>query len=144
YSVSWHADGRRLAAGCDDRKIHIWDTETGMETMPPWVGNGVDGSVVTFNHTGDRLLSRDWSGLAHVWDTASGRLLLSAPGFYWQASPTDRLHGYDFDGTKVRLWRLAAGRELRVLRRRNADDLERICSPVVHADGRIVAANSGT
>jgi serine/threonine protein kinase/WD40 repeat protein len=143
YSVAWHPDGRRLAAGCNDRKIHLWDTETGTEVMPPWVGTGVDGSVVAFNHAGDRLLSRDWSGLAHVWDTATGRLLLTAPAFYWQASPTDRLHGYDFEGAKVRLWRLAAGRELRVLRRRNADSLEVICSPVVHADGRILATQSG-
>ena len=142
YSVAWHPDGRRLAAGCNDRKIHIWDTETGREVMPPWVGQGGDGSVVAFNHAGDRLGSSDWSGLANVWDTATGRLLLRAPGFIWQFSPTDRLDGYSIEGTKVKLWRLAAGRELRVLRRRNADSLERICSPVVHAEGRILAALS--
>jgi serine/threonine protein kinase/WD40 repeat protein len=141
YSVAWHPDGRRLAAGCNDRKIHLWDTETGTEVMPPWVGTA-DGNVVAFNHAGDRLGSTDWSGLAHVWDTATGRLLLTAPAFYWHFSPTDRLHGYSFDGTKVKLWRLASGRELRVLRRPNADSLELIHTPVVHADGRILAASS--
>jgi WD40 repeat protein len=50
YSVAWHPDGRRLAAGCNDRKIHIWNTQTGTETMPPWVGTGIDGSLVAFNH----------------------------------------------------------------------------------------------
>jgi WD40 repeat protein len=143
YSVAWHPDGRRLAAGCNDRKIHIWDTETGTEVMPPWVGNAADGSVVAFNHAGDRLGTNDWSGLARVWDVATGRLLLAAPAFYWHFSPTDRLHGYFFEGTKVKLWRLAAGRELRVIRRRNADSLERTRSPVVHAEGRILAASSG-
>jgi serine/threonine protein kinase/WD40 repeat protein len=141
YEVAWHPDGRRLAAGCNDQKIHIWDTQTGTEVMPPLVGRA-DGSVVAFNHAGDRLVSTDWSGVAHVWDTATGRLLLTAPAFYWHCSPTDRLHGYSFEGTKVKLWRLAAGRELRMLRRRNADSLERIVSPVVHTDGRIVAASS--
>jgi serine/threonine protein kinase/WD40 repeat protein len=142
YSVAWHPDGRRLAAGCNDRKIHLWDTETGTEVMPPWVGNATDGSLVAFNRDGDRLGSIDWTGLAQVWDVATGRLLLAAPVFYWQFSPTDQLHGYGISGTKVKLWRLAAGRELRVLRRRNADSLERIHSPVVHADGRILAATA--
>ncbi len=143
YSVAWNPDGRRLAAGCNDRKIHIWDTETGAETMPAWVGNGGDGSEVAFNHAGDRLGSLDWSGLAQVWDVATGRVLLSAPGFIWHFSPTDRLHGFSVEGTRVKLWRLASGGELRVLRRRNADNLEQVYSPVVHADGHIVAASSG-
>jgi serine/threonine protein kinase/WD40 repeat protein len=142
FSVAWHPDGRRLAAGCNDHKIHIWDTETGEETMPPWVGAVANGSVVAFNRAGDRLGSNDWSGLAQVWDTATGRLLLAAPACNWHFSPTDRLHGYSLEGTKVKLWRLEAGQELRVLRRRNADSLERIHTPVVHADGRIVAATA--
>jgi WD40 repeat protein len=142
HSVAWHPDGRRLAAGCNDHKIHVWDTETGTEVMPPWVGGGGDGIVVAFNHAGDRLGSSDWSRLAHVWDTATGRLLLTASCFAWHFSPTDRLHGYGIEGTRVKLWRLASGRELRVLRRRNADSREVMCNPVVHAGGRIVAAGS--
>src|SRR5204862_1428054 len=67
YSVAWHPDGRRLAAGCNDRKIHIWDTETGTEVMPPLVGHGFDGSIVPFSHPGDRLGSTDWSGLGQLW-----------------------------------------------------------------------------
>jgi serine/threonine protein kinase/WD40 repeat protein len=144
YSVAWHPDGRRLAAGCNDRKIHIWDTETLAEVMSPLVGNGVDGSIVAFNHTGDRLGSIDWSGLSHVWDTATGRQLLTAPGFYWQFGPKDRLHGYSVEGAKVKLWRLATGRELRVLRRRNGDSLEQMRYAVVHAGGRVLAADSGS
>jgi serine/threonine protein kinase/WD40 repeat protein len=141
YSVAWHPDGRRLAAGCNDRKIRVWNMATGTEVMPPFVATA-DGSVVAFNHDGDRLGSFDWSGLAQVWDTVTGRLLLAGPALNWHFSPTDRLHGYGIEGTKVKLWRLAAGRELRVLRRRNADSLERIHTPVVHTDGRILAASS--
>ncbi len=143
YSVAWHPDGRRLAAGCNDRKIHVWDTETGAEAAPPWVGSGIDGSVVAFNRAGDRLGSQDWGGLAHVWDTATGRLLLTAPAFHWQFGPTDRLHGYGVEGTRIKLWRLAAGRELRVLRRRGAESLEQMRGAVVHPDGRVLAADSG-
>jgi WD40 repeat protein len=27
--VAWSADGRLLAASCDDRNVHVWDTEQG-------------------------------------------------------------------------------------------------------------------
>ena len=114
YSVAWHPDGRRLAAGCNDRKIHIWDTETGTEVMPPWVGQGAMAAwwPSTTPATGWELRT------GAVWHTSGIRRpagsLLRAPAFNWQLSPTDRLHGYSIEGTKVKLWRLAAGRELRV------------------------------
>src|SRR5262249_1794006 len=27
--LAWSADGRLLAVGCDDRNVHVWDTEQG-------------------------------------------------------------------------------------------------------------------
>jgi WD40 repeat protein len=141
--MAWHPDGRRLAAGCNDRKIHLWDTETATEVMPPWTGHTADGLVVGFNRTGDRLVSHDWGGQTRLWDTATGRMLLTMPGtFGWQFSPDDRLLGWGRSGSKIRLYRLATGRELRVLRRRHANSLETIGCPVVHADGRTLAASS--
>jgi WD40 repeat protein len=63
HSVAWHPDGRRLAAGCNDRKIHVWDAETAAEVMSPWADPVVgDGMRVRFNHAGDRLVSADWDG----------------------------------------------------------------------------------
>jgi WD40 repeat protein len=139
--VAWHPDGRRLAVGCNDRKIHVWDTETAAEIMSPWTDQISTGMYVRFNHAGDRLVSVDWGGQTGLWDTASGRLLLTMPGnIGLQFSPDDRLLGYGRSGNKLQLWRLANGRELRLLRRRHADDLERILYPVVHADGRTLAA----
>jgi serine/threonine protein kinase/WD40 repeat protein/tetratricopeptide (TPR) repeat protein len=140
-TVAWHPDGRRLAAGCNDRKIHLWDTETATEVMPSWTGHTVDGMRVAFNHAGDRLVSLDWGRQTRLWDAATGRMLLTMPGaFGLQFSPDDRLLGPATSGNKIRLWRLAPGRELRVLRCRNAGSLETINSPVVHADGRTLAA----
>jgi eukaryotic-like serine/threonine-protein kinase len=143
FSVAWHPDGRRLAAGCNDRKIHLWDTETATEVMSPWTGHTADGIRVAFNHAGDRLVSLDWGGQTRLWDAATGRMLLTMPGaFGLQFSPDDRLLGPATSGNKIRLWRLAPGRELSVLRRRNAGSLEPINFPVVHADGRTLAACS--
>jgi serine/threonine protein kinase/WD40 repeat protein len=142
-AVAWHPDGRRLAVGCGDRKIHIWDTEAAAEVMPPWAGHTAEGlGGLAFNHGGDRLISHDWSGQARLWDAATGRMLLTMPGALgFQFSPDDRLLGPGVRGNKVRLYRLAPGRELRVLRRRGADRLETINCPVVHPDGRTLAAS---
>jgi eukaryotic-like serine/threonine-protein kinase len=143
-SVAWQPpDGLRLAAGCLGRKIYLWDTETAAEVMPPWATPGGMVTWLGFNHAGDRLVCDD--GLPRLWDAASGRLLLTA-GEYIRPrfSPDDSLLGWSFHGTKLCLWRVAAGRELHVLRRRGAAGDEQISGPVMHADGRtpVLAASS--
>jgi WD40 repeat protein len=110
--------------------------------MPPWTGHTNLGLQVAFNHAGDRLVSNDWSGQTRLWDVTTGRLLLTMPGnFGLQFSPDDRLLGFQRSGNKLRLYRLAGGQELRVLRRRNADSLETINFPVVDTNGRMLAAS---
>jgi eukaryotic-like serine/threonine-protein kinase len=140
WFLTWHPDGRRLAVSGDDRKIHLWDTQTATEVMSPWTGHTADGLVVAFNHAGDRLASVDWSSQTRLWDAVAGRTLLTMPDVGLQFSSDDRLFGPESSGNKIRLWRLAGGRELRVLRPGNAGSLDNIVSPVVHADGRTLAA----
>src|SRR5262245_5091841 len=143
WSVAWHTDGRRLAAGCNDLKIHVWDTETGAEGMPPW-HHGEDGLLVAFTPAGDRLVSAGWGSQTRFWDAASGRVLLKPPGYVGlQFSPDGRLLGHGISGNQLQLWRPASGRELDVLRSRGADERQTIRSPVVHADGRSLVARSG-
>jgi serine/threonine protein kinase/WD40 repeat protein len=144
-SVAWQPpDGRRLVASGSDRMIHMWDVQTGTERLPPWAGHSNDGIALCFNHAGDRLMSYDWSSRTRLWDAASGRLLLSAQAVLGhQFSPEDALLGYQVQGSKVGLWRVAAGRELLVLRRHAGDPHELIRSPVLHPDGRLLAASSG-
>src|SRR5205814_613427 len=52
------------------------------------------------------------------------------------------LLGYGRSGARVRLYRVAAGRELRILRHRLAAATEVLDSPLLDADGRILAATS--
>src|SRR5262249_12993386 len=49
YGIAWHPEGRLLAATCDDTNIHIWDTETGREAMPPLEGHVSGGIYMAFN-----------------------------------------------------------------------------------------------
>ncbi len=139
YSLSWHPDGRRLAAGCNDRKIHLWDTQTATEIASPWVGHSNSGLVVAFNETGDQLISSDWGGQTRIWDTASGRELLDVP-FSGRFSSDGRIAAVHIIGGKVKFWRLAGGSEFRVLRPRKAGKLDPIVTPVVFPDGRTLAA----
>jgi WD40 repeat protein len=141
YSVAWHPDGRRLATGCNDRKIRLWDAETATEYTPPWEAPFATGVTVVFNHAGDRLASRDWGGTTMVWDVASGRLLLTIPGLLGQFSRDDRTVGFGISGNNVRRWQLTNGRELRLLRARNPGRHENLGYPVVDASGRFLAAS---
>ncbi len=133
-SVCWHPDGRRLATGCADAKIRVWDTKTAVEVMTPWVDAA---AKVAFNPEGDLLVSRD----AKIWDATTGRLLLTLPGVRGKFSQ-DGLLGHSREGNKVRLWRLADGRELRALRGRKADSPEEFVNPTLHPDGRTLAGSS--
>jgi WD40 repeat protein len=109
--------------------------------MAPWAGHSADGLNVAFNHAGDRLASSDWAGQVRLWDAAVGRTLQTIPGsFGLQFSADDRLFGPEYSGRKIRLWRLAGGAEVRVLRPRGAGALDNTYNPVLHADGRTLAA----
>lgn len=141
YCVAWHPDGRRLATGCNDRRIHVWDSDTGSEVMPPWYC-GDDGITVSYNAAGDRLASVGWGNQTWLWDAGSGRLLLKMPGsFGVRFSRDGRLLGHGIRGTRIRLSRVASGRELRVLRGLGADGPQ-VSHPVVHTDDRTLAAAS--
>ena len=63
---------------------------------------------MAFNHAGDRLGSKDWSGLLRVWDAATGRLLLTRAGRLLAVQPDDRLHRLRHRGQQGQA--VAAGR----------------------------------
>jgi WD40 repeat protein len=142
-SLAWHPAGRRLVAACGDLHIHVWDTRTGREAMTPWGGQFDWGIQIAFNHAGDRLLSYDWSRQTRLWDANTGRQLLTLPETVSpQFSADDTLLGPQRLGDKLRLWRLVPGREFRELRPRAVEGRRRLSHPVLHADGRVLAAAS--
>src|SRR5262249_1981842 len=103
--------------------------------------NVSSGIKMAFNSAGDRLLSTGWDDNARLWDVVNGRLLLATPGHgNVQFSTDGRLIGLDRRQTKLRLLRIADGRELRVIRRPGADATEFIRSPVLDAEDRVMVA----
>ena len=106
---------RILATTCDDLKIRLWDVSTGTLALPPLEGHHVDGMVAEFNHRGDRLASTDWGGTMRLWDSRTGRQLLTATGSATVFSADDRRLGVEISGSRARLLRVADGRELQTL-----------------------------
>jgi len=76
WSMAFSADGTRLASGSMDSTIQIWDTSTGLETLPAlWGHDNVVLSVV-FSPDGNRIASCSVDKTVRVWDATSGMKLL--------------------------------------------------------------------
>ncbi len=73
-SVTYSHDGTRLAAGCYDNRVRLWDSATASEaitllcTGPPGSGNYGFTSWVAFSPDGRKLAATDWHGCVSIWD----------------------------------------------------------------------------
>jgi serine/threonine protein kinase/WD40 repeat protein/Tfp pilus assembly protein PilF len=114
--LAWHPDGKSLAVSCADMKIYVWDVPARKQTvvLESPIGGG---SQLTFNHAGTLLASNDWNGILRLWDTRTGRQVFNTPAVnsLLRFSPDDRLLAAEVKGSKLRLLRIADGREFRTL-----------------------------
>jgi WD40 repeat protein len=83
--VAFDRDGGRIASGDRDRRVRVWDAATGQQLREL---RGHTGSVwgLAFHPGGRRLASASMDtgqggkGEVILWDTATGRAVLSLPG----------------------------------------------------------------
>ena len=114
-SIAYLPDGR-LASGSFGGMVRIWDTRTGHESMPPFVGQ--DGAVLSLAvaPTGMNLASGNQNGSVCIWNLESPweppRRLLGHSGlvFLVAFSPDGLLASVAEDG--LRLWRPETGQQL--------------------------------
>src|SRR5262249_25422569 len=107
------------------------------------------GAVLRFNPAGDRLATRGWANIVHLFDVHTGRLVFSTHALLSTAEPTlyfhlsgGRLAACHFGAQEERigLWSVADGREYRALvhdgpgRKHNFAYL-----PAIHPGGRLAA-----
>ncbi len=142
-SIAWHPEGRILATTCDDLRIRLWDVSNGMLSLPPLDGHHADGMSVEFNHSGDRLASKDWGETMRLWDSRTGRQLLTATGTATVFSADDRGLGAEITGSRARLLRIADGRELQTMVAANPSRRRRVYRHAWYSpDGRFLMVDA--
>ena len=73
-SVAFNADGSRIAAGCLDGTVWVWDA-AGKEVQKLKEGEGV--WTVAYTRDGGRLAAGGYAETIKIWDAATGKELLS-------------------------------------------------------------------
>ncbi len=111
HALAWSRDGRLLAGASKFRLVHVWDlAEGGQLDLEGHVSQAIG---VTFG-PGRLLASHDLGGETRLWDAASGRQVLRAPGRGLSFSADGRWLPYA-QGAEVGVWEVAAARECRRL-----------------------------
>jgi WD40 repeat protein len=90
-AIALSPNGQWLAAGCYDRRVHVWNTATGASCA---VLEGHENNIVAlgFNQAGTLLATTSWDDTFRLWDTASWKQVLIDTGTSYQMefAPADR------------------------------------------------------
>jgi serine/threonine protein kinase/WD40 repeat protein len=121
--LAWHPDGKTLACACQDKNIYFWDVPATRPSARKQTlvleGHSAHGIYLAFNHAGTLLASNDWHSILRLWDTRTGRQVFNTPVAwpvsFLRFSADDRLLAAETKGSKLRLLRIADGREFRTL-----------------------------
>ena len=152
-AIAFSPDQRLLATAGNDRVIRLWDIATGrmLRSLP-----GRDGVVTSleFSRDGRELVSGATDDTIVIWDPASGTAMQviavgedhgehDTPGGMLVAlSPDGRTLASG--GKTTRLWDVATGKQLRVLRARSAPDTLPDMAVAFSPDGRTLATSGRT
>jgi serine/threonine protein kinase/WD40 repeat protein len=105
-----------LAVACEDNVIYVWDVDTGKQTAV--LKDTYNGIIIAYHPNGELLASRGWNSMLRLWDTRTGRILLSRPSNWSQTldfDRTGRLLSVDATPEKVRILEFTDAAECRTL-----------------------------
>ena len=113
-AAAWHPDARHLVTSSGNT-IHFWDALAGRELA---IAEGHEGQVVglAFDSTGELLVSAGWDHTTRFWRFDRRRELVRTlpAGNGLRISPDGRrLVFHVWNDTRVELWQVASGREVR-------------------------------
>jgi WD40 repeat protein len=115
HKFAWRGDGRRLAVGCDDRRIYLWDPTDSRQPLARLEGHERKGISLAYTHGGDVLISTAWDNTTRLWDPERGQpLLREVPGILLAKSADDGRVAL-WRSNRLEVWELVLGRECRPL-----------------------------
>jgi WD40 repeat protein len=107
--MSWSPDGHLLACPCGDRRVRLWDPDTG-ELKAILEGHTGEAVAAAFDHAGDLLVTSGWDGMTRLWDPRLRRPVVSLPGGWVPPgfAPDDRQLAVATDATGAMLCDVAS------------------------------------
>lgn len=145
-SLAFSPNGRLLAAGDFDNRIHLWDANTGRELhlleghrrVPVSGKNGV--FCLAFSPDGIRLASGAADGTVRVWEAKSGKELACCAGHGGRVralafAPDGRTLASAGADNALRLWEPASGRAIGPM----SDEGGAVVGMSISPDGKILA-----
>ncbi|MBI3426773.1 MAG: protein kinase [Acidobacteria bacterium] len=139
WAVGYSPDGQRIASGCADNKLRVWDAATG-RALATFSGHTGNIWAIAFSPDGQRIATASGDRTAKLWDAATGRELLTFNGHTNQVmsvafAPDGKTLATGGRDNTLKLWDVGTGRELRSLQS-NASWVNAVAfSP----DGRLLA-----
>lgn len=148
--VAFAPDGRTLATGGEDRTVRVWDLSTGKERAI-LTGHTDNVEAVAFSPDSSLLATASQDGSLSLWDLTTGQkrasllggdaLLhhqgMALPVLDVKFSPDGLLLASGGAGGTVRLWDVATGKELGVLKHPMG-----VRSLAITADGKLLASRT--
>jgi dipeptidyl aminopeptidase/acylaminoacyl peptidase len=118
--VAWHSNGKILAAGCDDQRIHIWDVPS-HNKMAIVEGHESPVTQLAFSHDGSLLASGGWDSTVRLWDTASWKEQVRSNSVHSIGFPQLRFRPDDLElafgseDDQIVFWKVDSAHEVRTL-----------------------------
>jgi WD40 repeat protein len=139
--LAWHPDGHTLAISDGlSPLIHLYDRSTWQvyHTIKSIAGGGL-----VFDHAGDKLIHTTWSGTLQFFDVRTARKLMETTpqNILCTCFSGDdaKLYGSPRN-SKLGMWQVGAGQELRLLGEASLPDGGGYLGANVSPDGRLLAA----
>ena len=133
-SVAWDVTGQRVATGTGAADDHAYVRDAGTGRQLTACRHSSDVLHVDFSPDGRRLATTSWKD-TRIWDAATGRELLIAPGNVGAFSHDGRWLELGHVGGSVGRWEVAAPEGFRLLPERTAPDAPGLS---VSPDGRLL------
>jgi serine/threonine protein kinase/WD40 repeat protein len=149
-TCAWDPDGRTLAVshgGSGLVHLYAFDPASpGLRLTRTLSAPGTGGTAIQFNPAGDRVATRGWNGVVHLFDPATGRLLFSTHALSSYAPLRWGPSGGRLAAARVGprqeqvgVWSVADAREYRALVHDGPRRGYRDSVPAVHPGGRLAA-----